>query len=309
MAISLSTLTLTQRSLSIGAPASSRALLARDLATRFIKQQGSQQAACDAIDFLRECAPVELKWFDDALSFSIPRDSLNKETIPPPPYGLKGGAARELAMPAMGIRQPRTPRDIDLIRKGAFNIASDVEMAKQWMSRDYLHGARVELIRDTNKYLSSRDLTINEISVFNLEATASILSALDAVGCVFRPSRYRGGSIHKHPSLDGRVVLKMVRLAAEATQSGETATLVGIPDEISFSDFDLAVHLNKSFQRGAAVAQEYAHILTMLGILSASSDPLAAILAELAHFRLGERGILPDVPAEYFSFKPSADEY
>ena len=72
------------------------------------------------------------------------------------------------------------------------------------------------------------------------------------------------------------------------------------PDQISFSEFDLAIHLNKAFQRGESVAIHFIDSLIVLGILEGSLTPLSEVLADLAHLRYGEKGLLRDVPERYF---------
>ncbi|MFN4896079.1 MAG: hypothetical protein ACK5HO_09835 [Pseudomonadota bacterium] len=194
------------------------------------------------------------------------------------PYGLKGGAARECLAAIAHQRPERPPRDIDLVRRGSFAIASDEDIARQYMPCDFMHGARVELIRSMPRYLASRDLTVNELAVFQGSIFVSLLGALDTLGLTFRPSRYRGGSIHRQPLLEGKVFLKMARLFAEAECYNDPAELVGIPDQVTFSDFDLALHADKALQRSTSVARLFAETLVLLGALPASSDPLAALL-------------------------------
>jgi hypothetical protein len=165
------------------------------------------------------------------------------------------------------------------------------------MTRDYLHGARVELVRDLNRYLSSRDLTINEVASFDTTLSVSLLGLLDTFGHVLRPSYYRGGTLHKRPSLDGRILLKMIRLYAEGVCADEGWTVVGIPEETSLSEFDLAIHLNKAFQRGRDVAERFLESCALLSVIPAREDLLKKTLGDLEHLRHGERGLLPDVPA------------
>jgi hypothetical protein len=92
----------------------------------------------------------------------------------------------------------------------------------------------------------------------------------------------------------------MVRLFAEAETHSESSMLVGIPDQISFSEFDLAIHLNKAFQRGESVAEHFIETLVYLGVIEASATPLSQLLADLAHLRHGEKGLLRDVPERFF---------
>jgi len=220
--------------------------------------------------------------------------------MPPSPYGLKGGAAREALTAILSVRPIRVPRDLDIIRRGHFPIATDDAIARQYMPRDYMHGARVELVGDFARYLATRDITLNEVGILNELLSSSLLAALDTVGYVIRPSHYRGGSIHRAPRLDGRTFLKMVRLFAEAEMHNEPAIMVGIPEEVSFSEFDLAIQLNKAFQRGEGVAERFVETLLLLGALDASHTPLPKLLEELEHLRHGERGLFPDVPEGLF---------
>lgn len=299
MGISFSSLSITQRTLTSRAAATARAEEARALATKFITQQGSRHAIQELVSFLCRCSEKEISCDGRALSLTAAAPQQDEE-LPTLPYGLKGGAARELVVATLGVRAPRKPRDIDLIRKGHFFIPDDDLMAQRFMSRDYVHGARVELIRDMQRYLNTRDVTLNEVASFESSVTLSLLAALDCIGHVIRPSQYRGGSIHRKPSLDGRILLKMARLFAEAEHFQEPALLVGIPDEVSFTEFDLAIQLNKAFQQGSAIARGFVDVLVLLGALEASIDPLRDVLSELSHLRIGERGLLPDVPAEFF---------
>lgn len=201
----------------------------------------------------------------------------------------------------MGLRAARSPRDIDLIRKGGYSALDDERMAREFMTRDYQHGARVELIADMTRYLSTRDLTINEVASFGDRIHASPLAILDSLGYVARPSSYRSGTLRKAPSLDGRVLLKMLRLYAEGRSVDEGWRVVGIPEQVTFSDFDLAIHLNKAFQRGEAVAKSFLGACEIIDLLPVRGDALLAILEELGHLRHGEKGLLPDVPDTFWT--------
>jgi hypothetical protein len=173
-------------------------------------------------------------------------------------------------------------------------------MARDFMTRDYQHGARVELIADMNRYFSTRDLTINEIASFGDQIYASPLAILDTLGHVVRPSSYRSGTLHRAPSLDGRVLLKMLRLYTEGSCIGEGWRVVGIPEQVTFSDLDLAIHLNKAFQRGDVVARAFLEACELLSLLPVRGDALVGALEELEHLRHGEKGLLPDVPDAYW---------
>ncbi len=266
----------------------------REVAHTFISDRGGRRGLDAAVSFLRTEAKLDFALEQSHAVLSATSHGL----AIPKTYGLKGGAAREHLIAALGIRTARPPRDIDLIRRGRFAIASDDEVARTYMARDYLHGARVELVREMSRYLGSRDLTINEVASFDGTISVSILGLLDTMGHVLRPSYYRGGTLHRKPSLDGRILLKMIRLYAEGECADESWSVVGIPEETSFSEFDLAVHLNKAFQRGVSVADRFVHTCALLSLLPARDNLLRCVLEDLEHLRHGERGILPDVPAE-----------
>lgn len=290
----LSTLSISQRTFSSSAAPPPLALRAREVATHFIARQGDAHSIRAAESFLRDEVGVI---FERSGGFVTLRAHSNLSELPSP-YGLKGGAARERLREALHISQPRAPRDIDIIRRGRFATPSDEDVAKRFMARDYTHGARVELVTELSRYIASRDLTINEVAVFDSTISASFLAILDTLGHVLRPSRYRGGTIHKKPSLDGRTLLKMARLFAEGEGNSESWLMVGIPEEVSFSDFDLALHVNKSFQRDEDVARAFLNVCCLLSIIPARDDLVASVLQDVEHLRHGERGLLPDVPAK-----------
>ena len=294
-----STLSISQRSLLPERELSPAQKRAQELSTQLIQSYSARHAVAEALEFIQEHASLESGLNDSFLVITCaPLSHLSL----PPGYGVKGGAARELLVAALKIRESRQPRDLDLVRRGHHRNPSDDEVARRLMPRDYQLGARVELIRDLSDYLSSRDLTINEIACFDGVAYASPLGVLDSIGHVIRPSRYRGGTLHKKPSLYGQSLLKMARLYAEGSCSGENWSISGIPEEVSFSDFDLAVHLNKAFQRGREVADRFLHTCELLSLIGASDDRVRRALEELEHLRHGERGLFPDVPGGEWNF-------
>jgi hypothetical protein len=207
-----STLTISHRSLTFGSDLNGRSLnsdhlRARELARLFIERHGARLVVDQIVEFINSRLDSPIKYLNGALKLSVSTLDTADNPMPPPPYGIKGGAARERLVEALRVRSPRPPRDLDLIRRGSFKVAGDDLVAKRYMPRDYAHGARVEIISDLDRYLRSRDLTINEVAVFDKGASCSVLAALDSIGLIIRPSYYRGGSIHRLPSLDGRVLL------------------------------------------------------------------------------------------------------
>jgi hypothetical protein len=235
----------------------------------------------------------------DVLSFPLSPSTLSSLGVPAG-FGVKGGAAREALISIFSLRPTHQPRDTDLVRRGSHRIPGDDVVAKEVMGRDFEHGGQVELIRSFDGYLRSRDLTINEVTAIDDLVHTSLLCVLDTFGYMLRPSKYRSGTLHKRPSLLGTSLLKMVRLYAEGTGLGENWSITGIPEETSFSEFDLAIHLNKAFQRGESVADAFLYTLEVLSLIPATDNRLEYVLGELEHLRHGERGLFPDVPATHW---------
>jgi len=292
-----STLSVSQRALLSERPLSHNQARAQALANQLIQSYTSRSAIQEALSFIDEFAPDRSFVDDERLSIPIPSSTLSALGIPAG-FGVKGGAAREALIEGLSIRPPCHPRDIDLVRRGFHRSPTDDVAAKALMKRDFEHGARVELIRDLGSYLRSRDLSINEVVAIDTTVYSSLLCALDTIGHVLRPSRYRSGTLHKPTSLLGTSLLKMARLYAEGNLRGENWSMMGIPEAVSFSEFDLAIHLNKAFQRGEEVADKFLQTLELLSLLPATKNRIERALRELEHLRHGEKGLLPDVPAE-----------
>lgn len=296
-----STLSITQRSLAPAGQMTPTQAKAQELATQLIQNYSAPHVAEVAIKFLVDQVHPSISRTGDFLSIQIPSSHRASPALPAT-YGVKGGAARESLISALGLRAPQQPRDIDLVRRGFHRVPADDDLARAIMPRDFELGARVELIRDMNGYLSSRDLTINEVVALDDVAHTSLLCLLDTVGLVIRPSKYRSGSLHKRPTLFGQSLLKMIRLYAEGVSRSENWSIVGIPEEVSFSEFDLAVHLNKSYQRGRQVAETFLQTCELLSLIGASQRRIETALEELEHLRHGERGLFPDVPKNEWGF-------
>lgn len=289
-----STLSISQRSFLPPREPSRAQARAQELAHQLIQSYGARHSSQRALEFISDHSATKPTSTDDYLTLPLVGNPLPT----PAGYGVKGGAAREALIQALGLRAPRQPRDIDLVRRGHHPSPTDDVVARQFMGRDFELGARVELIRNLDGYLSSRDLTINEVVAIDSTVSTSLLCTLDTIGQTIRPSRYRGGTLHRKPSLHGQSLLKMARLYAEGTCAGENWSITGIPEEVSFSEFDLAVHLNKAFQRGRLVADTFLHTCEILSLIAASDERVGNALRELEHLRHGERGLFPDVPAE-----------
>lgn len=285
------------RSFEVDGQVSERTRVARDLARRTIESHFNTHTTKEALDFINSVSAHPFEFSGTHLRTLRPQSPASTGGIPDP-YGLKGGAAREALIETLNLRSPEKPRDLDLIRRGSHFTEKDEEVARELMPRDYHHGARVELITEIPRYLASRDLTINEVAILDGIVHTSILAILDTIGQLVRPSRYRGGTLHRDPSISGRTLLKMVRLKAEGAVRGELWGLVGIPLETNYSEADLAIHLNKAYQRSRLVAELFASYCVSLGLINPDKDALQYLLSELVHLSHGEHCLLRDVPPE-----------
>lgn len=297
-----STIRLPQRTLPPVRPLSPVQERAQKLAHNLILSYSAHHAVQDSLRFLREHSACEIIEDGENLLIESPvRQAWLKDL--PQSYGVKGGAAREDLIAALGLREARQPRDIDLVRRGQHGIPDDDVVAKAFMGRDYSHGARVELIRDMTTHLATRDLTINEVVAINGKIHVSLLCLLDSYGHVIRPSRHRGGLPVARPKrlqalfgLTGQSLIKMARLYAEGCYTGENWSVTGIPEEVTISDFDLAIHVNKCFQSGRDLALAFLRTCELLSLVTPTEDPIRSVLEDLEHLRHGEKGLFPDVP-------------
>ena len=215
----------------------------------------------------------------------------------PATYGFKGGVAREQLRTVFGST-PYPVRDIDLIRLGHGSISEDVAMASKFMADDFARGNGVELVRSEQQYFNSRDLTVNEVFFLNNTLLASPFCILDTLSKTLRATRYRSGSLSRPPQLVGGTLLKMLRIRAELFTLGECWRLVGIPTEVSVSDGELALQLEKSLQRSESVATTFLEYCLQLGIIEGEkSSILFSILEDLIHFTYGDGAIIKSIPS------------
>lgn len=184
----------------------------------------------------------------------------------PAGYGFKGGAARFCLDEVTG-RPANGPRDIDVVRFGTGWTPTDTAVSRAVMPEDFERGWGVEVCSSPAHYWRSRDLSINEVLVMEGVLSVSLVGLLDRIGCVLRPCRYRGGSLHRHPSLAGGTAAKMLRLRAEGLAVGEEWVVGGIPEDQEVEVFHLALQLDKAFARSEQVARLFVEQCSRAGLL------------------------------------------
>jgi hypothetical protein len=273
------------------------------VATKLLETSFSPSAIQAAVSLVNSQSAAPLKWTGSYLTADLSDTSARFGV--PAPYGLKGGAARVAARIILTGQHPLAPRDLDLVRTGSHRTPQDDVIAAEFMPADYMHGARVELVSSLERYFATRDITVNESAIIGSTVQISLLGALDTLGYTLRPSRYRGGTLHKPPQLSGRIVLKMLRLRSEGALQSEPWQLLGIPEQVTLTDFDLALHLDKAFQRGQPVAEDFLDLCARLQLIPYTPALLQSTLQELAHLAVGERALLRNVPKELLPVPPA----
>lgn len=210
-------------------------------------------------------------------------------------HGIKGGGARNLLFRQLfGVEYPLEVRDIDAVRFGTKIQPIDRIIAERFMPRDAQNGAGVELLRNLEDYFATRDLSVNEVLWNAGRLTASGRAIVDMASLVLRPSKVYFGSLHRPPGVRGRTVLKMVRLAVEGAANGIPWKITGLPDVVDISEFDLAIELGKTLERGETYARSFVSVLNNLGMLPTygSDDLFQSVMEDLHHFTIGERAPL-----------------
>lgn len=243
----------------------------------------------EILGFITEILPLDIVYDDGILAIPFQKPEWLAEL--PVSYGVKGGAAREIIRCVLKRKPAESPRDIDLIRRGQGLNREDEEIAKKYMPDDFMKGANVELFQQFPKYFSSRDLTVNECLYLQSTLRVLLIGMLDTLGFVIRPCRYRLGTLHRKPSLQGQLALKMLRLQSEAELRGEAWRVTGIPEEVAFSEFDLALHTGKAFERSEQHAREFIRACQHAGMLE-DTKSFEEIMEDLRYLSVGEGAVL-----------------
>lgn len=207
-------------------------------------------------------SPLEVR--ENTVKFAVPALPPGLPALPAG-YGYKGGAARS-ALGALLARDSFPPRDLDVVRFGRGWTALDEEVSRSCMARDFERGMGVEVCSSLGAYLGTRDLSCNELVLFDGELLVSAVGLFDTLGFVLRPCKYRGGSSRRPPRLDGRTAAKMLRLRAEGIACGGAWHVAGVPISQTLADFDIAIHLSRAIERGAEVAEAFLAQLRAVGI-------------------------------------------
>lgn len=273
-----------------------RARRARDAAATLLAGELKSRSAFDTVFSevlgagVIECTPARI---------SLAVDSLE---LPPLPRGFffKGGAARLALGCALGVPSPQ-PRDLDVVRFGSGWSETDAVISKTVMPRDFERGFGVEVCVTVDRYLRTRDLSVNEVFFGEGVVRATPIAILDTLGGLLRPCTYRPGSIRRPPSLRSATVVKMLRLRAEGLVDGYPWSLVGIPLDQVIEPFDVALQLDKAFARSPQVAAVFIEQCAAVGIFPPASDPATSFLESIGEIMSAvfePEGFFRHIPAE-----------
>lgn len=219
------------------------------------KIKASLDSAQDVELLLYELNPsAKVLSFEDRL-IRIEAEAHDKIPILDPPYALKGGAARLMMNALTGEKvKNKTPRDLDLVRIGAGSPQEDDRMAKLYMPDDLQYGNGVELIDDIAQYMQSRDLTINQVLLYDQQLICTPQALRDSINGVLRPTEHVLGKDNLPP---GRIVMKMVRMKSVAAIEHKNFQIAAIPEDTRITPFDIALHLDRTMARSVTAAEHY----------------------------------------------------
>jgi len=188
----------------------------------------------------------------------------------PPAYFFKGSAPRELLRRIL-FPKGRTlkVRDYDLVRFTESCDTQDHELALKYMEDDYEFGRGVEVIESKEVYFKTRDLTVNEVLFWDRYLEASFAAAQDLQDGVLRPTPY---VLDAEGNVQGRTLMKALRLWAEALVQNIPLELEGFPESAHAVPFDVALHLDRAFALSRETAQEYVIAAWRRGIIMPQRD-------------------------------------
>ena len=183
----------------------------------------------------------------------------------PEGYAYKGGAARFLLRKSLGLKAKK-PRDIDIIRTEDKPYENaDNEISEEFMPDDYAHGYGVEVIDDISEYFDTRDLTINEVYSTDEIIFTTTQCLLDTTKGILRVTDFEKES---YEGVGPKMIAKMLRLAADELDLIDFIHNFSSEDEdFSVSLFWLALNLDRSWERGVSVTNNYFDLLKILGYI------------------------------------------
>ena len=219
----------------------------------------------------------------DLIRFRAPRLSLLPRL--PKGYGFKGGAARLALRAVLGEEvSKKGPRDLDIVRMGAGDLNVDLKVAKRFMADDFRHGHGVEVVKGLPAYFATRDMTVNEVLVWNGQVICSRVALADYLEGILRLT----SCARRKSSLEqGKIMVKMLRLQAEDAVQGLKDWKIGENLlGLQVRPFDLALQLARALHNSKEAARVFVQNAVKCRLLKvdSASDPLQAAVVQLKRY-------------------------
>lgn len=189
-----------------------------------------------------------------------------KDIVSPPiGYGYKGGAARLALQAALGLpTYGRRPRDLDLVRVSSHSDTIDTLVTAKISPEDARHGFGVECITNFQQYLNTRDITLNEVIVFQERVIASYQAINDMKDGTLRVTAF---GLTQDLESQNRIVAKMLRLEAEAQYFRQPSYTLVLPPLSSISLFSFLIHLERTLTKKPRLAELFIQLCSQHGYI------------------------------------------
>ena len=182
---------------------------------------------------------------------------------PPIGYGYKGGAARLALQAALGLpTHGRRPRDLDLIRVSSHSDTIDTLVASKVSPDDAQYGFGVECITNFQHYLNTRDITLNEVIVFQERVIASYQAINDMKDGTLRVTAF---GLTQDLESQNRIAAKMLRLEAEAQYFRQPSYTLILPPLSTLSLFSFLLHLERTLTEKQRLAELFIQLCSQHG--------------------------------------------
>ncbi|RIL07567.1 MAG: hypothetical protein DCC75_09910 [Proteobacteria bacterium] len=207
----------------------------------------------------------------DLVRFKSP--PLSKLPRMPAGYGFKGGAARYALGVVISERSLcGSIRDFDLVRiapdgDAMRTAARDGALAKRFMAEDFKNGHGVERVASLQAYFDSRDLTINEVLLFNGQLICSRRAIQHAIQGVIAPCQHLVGDSDE---IAASLALKILRFRAQFKSDGREFQVNGFKLIAPPTIFTLRQALAKALSHSPQCADEFLRNCDEYGLVTES---------------------------------------
>ena len=178
----------------------------------------------------------------------------------PDEYGYSGGAARALLLRNLDIDSQAEPRDIDIIRFSEEEPVEgkDIDLAREYMPKDFEFGDGVRPFAGENEYFKTRDLTVNQVYATDDKVVATKKAIKDNIRHILRVTDHEKNNFG---GVGPKMMSKMIRFYADRIEKYGQAELADT-DENDFENyfinpFWLAVQLDRAYENGSETAMRY----------------------------------------------------